>query len=309
LTSGTFLCATCTRAHTWRIADRVLYWNEVPYVPVAGFRNARVQLSDVNIWIDEELHGPRELEYLRQLDVATGEVSARGGTYVLLIGIPQPANRAAESLMGPAEVARITRKWATIAPYVSKEGLRALLLYNEINHEWRWAPQFRPEEYGRALGDLARQAQAIFGVVPVLYKVAGADGAFRNVLAAAGHASGLGFDIHTRSCVRGVVDARWERDLDLVARSMSALGDRLLWATEVGKSAGEEARRPAGEYWRGFPPFTAKAEIWCVVSRLIKAGFSGFIYGAPDRPEYDSSYRWYADLRLQIIQGVLSARR
>lgn len=312
LTAGTFRCPACRRPQSWRVVDRLLEWDGRPYVPLAGFRLGLERLPGVtaaNLWIDRDhrARGLTELEYFRQLDRITREITAAGGTYILLVAYPGPADHDAARLMDSTEVARITRTWRQMAPFVSKDGLRALLLYNEINVEWRWSPRYGPEDYGQALGALARQAQATFGEVPVLYKSIGTGGGFQHVLAGAARASGLGFDVFPRACSAAEFDPVWEVSLRTLAASRAALGPGLLWATEWGKGSWQEA--PPGLYWKAWPPFPSKSELQCVVSRLIREGFTGFIYNGPDQPEYDQSYRWYGELEQWIIQTTLSAPR
>ncbi len=309
LTAGTYRCPTCSRAQRWQVSRGLLYWEGVPYVPTAGFRTslaASPGITEANIWMDEDhrTRGMTEREYLQELDALTRDITERGGTYILLVGYPGPSDRQAARLADGSETTRIASKWTELAPRVSKPGLRALLLYNEINVEWNWGEGLEPRDQAEALGRLARLAQTIFGEVPVLYKSLGTVGGFRHVLLAAAQASGLGLDIFPRGCSGSGFDPHWEGQLRTLTEAVRSVNPGLVWATEWGKGAWEEA--PRGQYWKAWPPFSTKSELQCVLERLVRAGFTGFIYNGPHRQEYDQSYRWYGEMRLQIVQETLN---
>lgn len=315
ISSGTYSCTTCQKSHQWQINDKhLMYWDGQPYIPVAEFwtnrQYASSQITDFNIWIDIDFSslGQTEAQYFSQLDQDTTNLTNQGKNYILLIGYPvQPKD--ASWLFDPAQVSQMTAKWRQYAPNVRKEGLRGIALANEINWAWTWPAGRTADDYGKALGQLAKEVQQIFGEVPVFYKTSGAGGGFNNVLAGGTYANGFGFDLFPQTCSSSGFPPQGQAAMNILSSALKMLTRPLgiLWVAEFGKSSGipEGQGKNDLDY---YTTFSSKSELQCNLDHYINAGFTGFIHAvsgnaAPSAITQED--QWYGELKSYIQQQVL----
>lgn len=305
--AGRYACPTCPRAQSWKIENHVLYWEGQPFIPVAGFwtnPSHPREITTFNLWIDEDrlAAGASPAQYLRELDQITSEISRRGHTYILLLAYPPAPRRDATWLFDARAVGPVVQGWQRLAPVIAKPGLRALLLFNEVNAEWSWPASRTANEYGRALASLALQAQQAIGQVPVLFKTSGVSGGFQNVLAGARATSGLGVDLFPRSCGNGRFGPpEAEKALSVLSGNRPS---GLFWATEFGKRSPKTEEELQGRpLWEGYEPYANPEELRCHIDRWLAAGVTGFVFVVPGH-DY-GGYRWFGALKPMIEARVL----
>lgn len=283
--TGLYSCPTCTKVHTWSVdANHRMVWDGQPYIPVGTFWSNRqfapATITNFNFWIDE-------LPSFPNLDKITNEMVAAKQTYTLVIGYP-PAPRDANWIFDPTKVSTMLTQWRKYAPYVRKEGLRAVFLFNEINWEWSWSPAHSADQYGQKLGSLASEVREIFGV-PVLYKSAGTGGGFQHVFVGATYANGLGLDLFPQTC-----------STVSLPTSVRPLG--LKWMAEFGKHSGAQE----GSGISPFVPFASKVELQCHIDQYLNAGFTGFFRAVMNGTDAQKrqDLQWLGELKAYIQQKV-----
>lgn len=316
IVSGTYSCPSCKKSYAWNITDNhLMYWDGKPYIPVGtadfDFERLPKEITEINLTIDaDKLETMGEAQYLKEVDSKTNKYISAGKTYILIINYPFPKNNA-QWLFDENEVAKMTSKWKEYAPLVRKDGLRAISLFNEINTEWSWPDtNYTKEEYGIIMGKLAKQAQQIFGEVPIFYKTAATGGAFKNVYEGAFNANGIGFDFYANECQSSGFDTIHNNQLttfkNYVSSSKKQLG--LLWIAETGKRSGLPEEQLVGQPLEaGYSPYKSKEELLCFFDHLVEVGATGFVTGMGYVPSGNKKevYKWYAEAKPYIQQSIL----
>jgi hypothetical protein len=208
-TSGTFICPTCTNSQEWYIDENhILYWEDKPYIPhaVTGFEphldtvegggkgTTRKKIDNfMNKGItDFIIMYNGQIENLRRNLAASAEINAnnnwyddttdyitsRGGTYIFQY---QPHTEPPEDVhidtayFEHDEVrSLIVAEFIRLRPLVSKEGLRALVLFGEINVMGILPPQDDGgfEDFSEILNYYAKEMKEKIGNVPLTLRIA-----------------------------------------------------------------------------------------------------------------------------------------
>jgi len=313
--AGTYL------GHQWSFDDQQrLVWDGQPYVPYTSFADAGLVADepgaarDVHIWIDNDDHAFTDPEYL---DRYLTDLSDAGGTYTILMMRGMPTDNDASTLMDPAVRERILASWEPYTQAIQKDGLRAVILWNEIDIDFTWPESHSADEYGQTLGDYAREMRARVGDIPVLFKLTYSasyrdDLATASIVAAAtDDGCGLGIDVYATSCDDPALDS-----VAFFRERMSAQqATALLWVTEFGMM-GEESEWEGDDacYWDLFPPYAAEEELRCHMDEMVDGGAAGFLYAGPtkgpmegacDHLDYGSSQEWFDRAQTAVVQEIV----
>ena len=312
-TAGNYTCKNCTKSHAWYIDDKhMLWWDGQPYIPYTGFAIKDISnsfnLTDLNIWIDSD--AGNIYKDPAKLDAITTSVSNSGGTFnaIFLTG---PIIKDASKLFDPAVKQQIIDSWKPYAAAVSKDGLRAMVIWNEINNDFTWPNTYTADQYRQKLGEYTKELKAMVGNVPVIFKIVDF-GTFKpnnydNVIAAGAsqYADGIGFDIFIKdACNSG---SRINSSLNEALYKLEAKQNKtkLFWIAELG-GQGDEVACKGQDYWCNFPPLSSQADTKCLLEKLAESGAKGFIYNGPGYDgkfaNYYNSYVWFSGFRNEIIQ-------
>ncbi len=315
--SGTYSCSSCKSSHSWYVDNKhMLWWDAKPYIPYGAFGkfdiNNTYGITDFNIWLDNDTGNKNnDPSYL---DTQTTQMVNIGGTYIVQLLTLEPINVDASKLADSATKKQIVDSWKKYKSAVSKEGLRGIVIWNEIDVNFKW-PTYSADQYGKILADYAAEAKAIFGDVPVSFKTtdsftySGVSSNVDAVVAGAVNANGLGFDSYAPSC-----SASNFNSVKTVLSKIEAKQTKPTWFWIAEFGVGSEGRaQQCGNYWANFPPFASKNDMRCYMQNMIDNGAKGFIYAAPG-PNYTnscgdsfaSSYTWYGELKSEMIQRILS---
>ncbi|MCK4649948.1 hypothetical protein KAT36_01825 [Candidatus Pacearchaeota archaeon] len=324
-TSGTYTCLTCAKAHHWEIDENhMLWWDNQPYIPYGGFGvqsiNNQFGITDFNNWIDRENNNdPAYIQqHIKDFDKWTTEISDGGGTYIIQWSINSPPNNDASKLADPSVKQQIVDEWKLYVPAVAKEGLRGMVIWNEIDVDFSWPNTFTNDEYGNILGEYAKELKNMVGDVPISLKATGSFiygyGKVNPVVAGATneYAGGLGFDIFPTTCSSSNFDSVSQIKTKIEQNQKKTTW---FWIAEFGVGREEgEIEGELGCYWDSFPPFQSKQDMKCYLENLVNAGAKGFIYNGPNSVQnpagceqsYYQSYVWYSELKNEIIQKTIS---
>lgn len=318
------------QGHEWFVDENhLLWWDGRPYVPFGGFGiqpGNEFGLETHNLWIDFDPFiskpGYTRKEHQRDIARRLQAITGAGGTCIVQFSMarphlpdgPQPGMRWKEpeggvdaSRLEDPEVKRaILKVWAEYAPAVRQECVRGIVLWNEIN-VWRWPERLSVEEYGKVLGEYAREVKRLVGDLPVCFKIAGTWRA-QAVIAGAAAADGLGLDVW----FTGGGDERARREVERSLRLLERRARKTTWffIAEGGRVVPEEVR--VAEYWDRWPPFRSREEARGILEAYARLGAKGFIYNGP-RSEpgstYRESYRWLGELQLEVRELMVSTKR
>jgi hypothetical protein len=315
--SGTYTCTSCKSAHSWYVDNKhMLWWDAKPYIPYGVFGKLDINnsygITDFNIWLDNDT-GNKNNDPV-YLDTQTTQITNMGGTYIIQLLTMEPPNVDASKLADSATKKQIVDTWKKYKSAVSKDGLRGIVIWNEIDINFKW-PTYTADQYGKILADYAKEAKAIFGDVPISFKTTesfvytGVSSGVDAVVSGAVNANGLGFDSYATTCNAS--------DFTSIKTALSKIESKQtkptwFWIAEFGVGAEGRAKQ-CGNYWANFPPFASKNDMRCYMQNMIDNGVKGFIYAAPS-PSYTnscgdsfaSSYTWYGELKSEMIQRIMS---
>jgi len=316
ITSGIYL------GHQWYIDDRhMMWWDGKPYIPYVSMAVTDVNntqgFTDFHFSIDQdEVDGNlfNDPGYLNQY---TSKVTRAGGTYIVefntLDPLINPSFEDAEDgavydaarLFDPVEKRKIVASWKPYISAIKKEGLRAVILFNEIDVEYKWPARISSIEYGRILGEYAQEMRNLVGDIPIIYKATMFnfdDGIIRSPVGdGAAISGGLGIDLYASSCKSPSHKAVPALIADLEAKQKKTT---LVWMTEFG-SAGQGRD---GCYWSEFPPYKSKLDMQCQMQTMIDSGATGMFYfgiGEECAGDYRDSNKWFRELRQEMVQRIL----
>jgi hypothetical protein len=322
--SGVYSCPSCSSSHSWYVdSNHMLWWDGKPYIPYGAFSlviNNTYNITDFNIWLDKDLGNQNNDPAI--LNGLTTQITNAGGTYIVQLLTMEPPNSTSASpdasrLADPIVKQQIVDSWKKYASAVSKEGLRGIVIWNEIDVNFKWPTSKTNDEYGKILGEYAKEAKSIFGDVPISFKTTDSfiySGVSYNVDAVVASsvntsAGGLGFDIYASSCTASNFNS-----VSTVLSKIEAKQTKPTWFWIAEFGVGTEGRaKQCGSYWANFPPFASKADMRCYMQYMIDNGVRGFIYAGPSPTytnscgdSYVSSYTWYGELKNEMMQRILS---
>lgn len=311
--SGTYTCKNCSKSHDWYIDDKhILWWDSQPYIPFTGFAIKSLgndfNLKELNIWIDSD--PGNDYKDPAKLDAVTTSITNGGGTYTAIF-LTGPVIKDASKLFDASVKQQIIDSWKPYISAVSKEGLRAMVIFNEINSDFTWPGTYTADQYGQKLGEYAKELKALVGNVPVIFKIvdfgSSVPNNYDNIIAAGAnqYADGVGFDMFIKdTCNNG---PRITSSLNTILYKLEAKQNKskLFWVAEFG-GQGDEVNCKGKDYWCNFPPPSSKSDMKCFLDELAMQGAKGFIYNGPgydgEFANYYNSYVWLSELKNEIIQ-------
>jgi len=328
VTSGEYM------EHEWHIDENhLMWWDDKPYVPFGGFGiepGNDFGLNTYNLWIDFDPFIEKSDYTLEQhrRDIAKklNAITKAGGTCIVQFSMalphmpegPKPGMRWREPeggidgsrLADPRVKRQIIKVWEYYAPAVRKECVRGIVLWNEIN-VWRWPERKSAEEYGKLLGEYAREVKRMVGDLPVCFKIAGTWNA-EAVIAGAAAADGLGFDVW----FKGPEDVGARREIERALWVLQSRQKKTTWffIAEGGRGIAEGGTDDAPavkDYWDRWPPFRSKDEARGILRAYALAGAKGFIYNGPSSgpsSNYRNSYRWLGELQPEIVNLMVDTK-
>lgn len=323
--TGTYSCLGCVASHKWFIDnDHMMWWDNKPYIPYTGFGvknyvNNPFNITDFNIWIDSDANNPNKDPLL--LDAYTSEITNSGGTYIVQLSTSQPSGNDASKLFDSSVRKQIVDSWKKYKNAISKDGLRAIVIWNEIDVGLKWPKTHTSTEYGLILADLAKEVKTVFGDIPVSFKItesyiyAESQTGVNAIISGAANPNvgGLGYDSFPVTC--NTSDFTPLKTLKSRLESVSG-SSSWLWVAEWGKGMKEsDPARDPNCYWGSYPPFQSKDDMRCYLNNFVDNGARGFVYNGPRSIQNDSdcsgsyyqSYVWYGELKNEILSRISSS--
>ncbi len=301
-TAGTFL------GHAWYVTQsRILVWDGVPYIPYAApdlsfYDDPTV--GDYHFWIDSDNTPTADPNYVDQL---TTDITNAGSTYTVLFLTKEPSNADASMLFDPQERTAIVDSWLPYASAIRKDGLRAIMIFNELDIDYSWPETHSDEEYGRVLGEYAQEMKDLVGDIPIIVKTTAwqYDDDLPNVFpiiegAADSSTAGLGIDAYPHMLSSPMVDtvATYSSELSLREEQTS-----LLWMSEFGVGNANPGGDCESDSW----PYASKDEMRSHMLKYVENGARGLIFFGGYNPcagDFTSSYQWFMELKDEISATI-----
>lgn len=287
--------------HKWYIDEkRVLWWDDDPYIP----------FTINQIWIDHDVYSKSQFsQHFKHLDNLTNEITKNGETYFILF-LTHPLNPRVNNLSDfaiPSIRTKFEEEWRKFAPAITKNGLRAMTFFNEIN-TIPASDRVSLQEYREILNGYAKSMKEIVGNVPVILKIAG-DWNIDPAMAAiqGDYIDGLGGDFFASE-----PDWRLKRHMikpiNLLNQSEKT---KLFWITEFSRMAGKEP----DVYW---PAFKSKEHMRAFLEFFVSNGATGFFYFRENETAWrlpggfaqvtPETARWFRELKPEITNKILSKK-
>jgi len=291
----------------------ILNWDKEPYIPYTSFAMLPGNshgINDFHFWLDNDASELQDPEYV---DSLMDEITKNNGTYTILMMKGIPPDNDASRLFDKEVKKQIIDSWKPFISAIKKEGLRSLILWNEIDIEFHWPDVYTTEEYGSMLHEYAVEMKKLVGDIPVLFKTTvhvedEGYNSYKAVIAAAAETDGLGLDSYPPTCPHESSAYISDYVTELEQRRDK---ESLVWMTEFGKGGREEDEC----YWDGYPPFESREEMKCQMETFIQNGATGFIYAGPapgaltegcSHLDYSDSHSWFFEMRDEIIQKIIN---